>query len=184
MRKKIFPSQLCIETNVYLLAILFPDFLMNLFSVLGIPESICGHFLLRLTSPTSCLSSLKPSRGSAPGVGARHKGGVVPRAAACHRVLIGRCCWAKMGAGRMNYGGAVCLSPDSSLQTKCGWLQRVPSPWRAARDRCSNDAVIFGAPLTLARRFEDLPKFHNSLLFPPFYEGQNKQLALWLPRWE
>lgn len=145
MRKNKISSQLCIETNVYLLAILFPESLMNLFSVLGIPESICGHFLLRLTSPTSCLSSLKPSRGSAPGVGARHKGGVVPWAAACHRVLIGRCCWAKMGAGRMNYGGAVGLSPDSSLKTKCGWLQRVPSPRRAAWDRCSNDAVIFRA---------------------------------------
>lgn len=99
---------------------------LKLFSVLWIPESVCGHFLLRPSSPTSCRSSFKPSGGSAPG--GTHKGGVVPRAAACHRGLIGRCCWAEMGRGRLIRGRPVCLSPDSSLKTKCGWLQHVPFP--------------------------------------------------------
>lgn len=40
--------------------------LMKLFLALWIPESICGHFLLRPSSPTSCLSSLKSSEGLAP----------------------------------------------------------------------------------------------------------------------
>lgn len=128
----IFPSQPHVELNVYFLAILIPDSLMNLFSVLRIPESVCGHFLLMPSSPTSCLSSLKPSGGSAPG--GTHKGGVVRQAAACHRGLIGRCCWAEMGRGRLIRGRPVCLSPDSSLKTKCGWLERVPSPRRPAWD--------------------------------------------------
>lgn len=105
---------------------------LNLFSVLWIPESVCGHFLLRPSSPTSCLSSLKPSGGSAPG--GTHKGGFVPRAAACHPGLIGRCCWGEMGSGRLISGRAVCLSPDCSPKTACGWLERVPSPRRPAWD--------------------------------------------------
>lgn len=57
LKKSLLPSQTRIEMNIYFLAILILDSLRNLFSVLWIPESVCGHFLLRPSSPTSSLSS-------------------------------------------------------------------------------------------------------------------------------
>lgn len=104
-----------------------------------------------------------------------HKGGVVPRAAACHRGLIGRCCWAELGRGRLIGGRAVCLSPDSSLKTKCGWLERVPSPRRPAWDLWSllqQWCNIQSGDLPSPRGQKISPNFWITFSFFFFFEQQ------------
>lgn len=55
-----------LKSTVKIVSALLPSLPPCLFLALRIPESICGHFLLRPSTPTSCLSSLKSSEDLAP----------------------------------------------------------------------------------------------------------------------